>query len=128
VRLVQTQEEHLRVQELDRAFREAWAETKRRLLEQKTGPRILNINCWNEWTEGSYLEPDVVHGMKYLEAVKSVFRGKEESGKVERGASAPHLGPRSFRSGALDLPGIRVSGDEFRSSHPLPESYPGTRV
>jgi hypothetical protein len=37
------------------------------------GPRILNINCWNEWTEGSYLEPDQVHGMKYLEAVRDVF-------------------------------------------------------
>ena len=36
-------------------------------------PRILNINCWNEWTEGSYLEPDTVNGMKYLEAVRDVF-------------------------------------------------------
>ena len=24
-------------------------------------------------TEGSYLEPDTVHGMKYLEAIKKVF-------------------------------------------------------
>ena len=31
------------------------------------------INSWNEWTEGSYLEPDTVHGMGYLEAVKRVF-------------------------------------------------------
>lgn len=54
-------------------FREALEMTKERLLARKTGPRILNINCWNEWTEGSYLEPDVVHGMKYLDAIKSVF-------------------------------------------------------
>ena len=57
-------------------FREALEMTKWRLLERKTGPRILNINCWNEWTEGSYLEPDTVHGMKYLEAIKSVFGTK----------------------------------------------------
>jgi hypothetical protein len=31
------------------------------------------FNCWNEWTEGSYLEPDVANGMKYLEAVRDVF-------------------------------------------------------
>jgi hypothetical protein len=37
------------------------------------GPSILNINCWNEWTEGTYLEPDQESGMAYLEAVKSVF-------------------------------------------------------
>lgn len=55
-------------------FRQALEMTKQRLLGQKDGPRILNINCWNEWTEGSYLEPDQVNGMKYLEAVKSVFR------------------------------------------------------
>lgn len=55
------------------AFREA-LETARRFLDTRpTGERILTLNCWNEWTEGSYLEPDTVHGMAYLEAVKSVF-------------------------------------------------------
>jgi len=54
-------------------FEEALALTKRRLLSKPGGPRIMNINCWNEWTEGSYLEPDTVHGMKYLEAVREVF-------------------------------------------------------
>jgi hypothetical protein len=54
-------------------FKEALAMTKRRLLAQPGGPRILNINCWNEWTEGSYLEPDQRNGMKYLEAVRDVF-------------------------------------------------------
>jgi hypothetical protein len=37
-------------------------------------PKLITINAWNEWAEGSYLEPDVVHGMSYLEAVKEVFR------------------------------------------------------
>jgi hypothetical protein len=45
-----------------------------KLLADPAGPRILNINCWNEWTEGSYLEPDTVNGMAYLEAVKGVFK------------------------------------------------------
>ena len=54
-------------------FRKALEMTKARLLARKNGPRIFNINCWNEWTEGSYLEPDTVHGMKYLEAVRDVF-------------------------------------------------------
>ncbi len=54
-------------------FREALQMTKQRLLAQPHGPRVLTINCWNEWTEGSYLEPDTVHGMKYLEAVRNVF-------------------------------------------------------
>lgn len=54
-------------------FRKALQMTKDKLLADPSGPRILNINCWNEWTEGSYLEPDVKSGMKYLEAVKTVF-------------------------------------------------------
>jgi hypothetical protein len=36
-------------------------------------PKILNINSWNEWTEGSYLEPDSAHGMAYLNAIQKVF-------------------------------------------------------
>jgi hypothetical protein len=54
-------------------FREALEIVHRRLLAQPTGPRILTINSWNEWTEGSYIEPDTVHGLKYLEAIRDVF-------------------------------------------------------
>lgn len=55
-------------------FRTALEMAKKRLESQPGGPHILNINCWNEWTEGSYLEPDMVNGMKYLEAVQTVFK------------------------------------------------------
>ena len=55
------------------AFRKALAAARQFLDSRPDQPRILNINAWNEWTEGSYLEPDSVHGMKYLEAVKEVF-------------------------------------------------------
>jgi hypothetical protein len=58
-------------------FHTALEQTKQRLLAQASGPRILNINCWNEWTEGSYLEPDTVTGLKYLEAVRDVFGPKK---------------------------------------------------
>lgn len=57
-------------------FRAALRLSKQRILSEGGGPRIVNINCWNEWTEGSYLEPDTVYGMQYLDAVQTVF-GKE---------------------------------------------------
>lgn len=62
-------------------FKEALALTKQRLLSRPPNERILNINCWNEWTEGSYLEPDTVHGMKYLEAVKEIYGNGAPSSK-----------------------------------------------
>lgn len=58
-------------------FKIALEKTKDKLLADPNGPRILNINCWNEWTEGSYLEPDVIHGMSYLNAVKDVFKNNK---------------------------------------------------
>ncbi len=37
------------------------------------GPKLITINSWNEWSEGSYLEPDETFGWAYLEAVRRVF-------------------------------------------------------
>jgi hypothetical protein len=55
------------------AFKEALVRCKEFLAGRPAEERILTINCWNEWTEGSYLEPDTTHGMAYLEAIREVF-------------------------------------------------------
>lgn len=57
-------------------FRDALAAAKARLDHRPPSDRVLTINSWNEWTEGSYLEPDTVHGTAYLEAVRNVFGAK----------------------------------------------------
>jgi hypothetical protein len=38
--------------------------------------KVITINSWNEWTEGSFLEPEREYGYSYLEAIKSVFGSK----------------------------------------------------
>lgn len=39
----------------------------------KSRGKMLTIACWNEWTEGSYLEPDEKYGYGALEALKKAF-------------------------------------------------------
>jgi hypothetical protein len=58
------------------AFQASLEAAKRFLDRDPAQPKILNINAWNEWTEGSYLEPDTEFGMGYLKAIRAVF-GKD---------------------------------------------------
>ncbi len=45
------------------------------LAERPANEKIMFINAWNEWTEGSYLEPDVKNGSVFLEILKKYKQG-----------------------------------------------------
>lgn len=47
-------------------FKKYLAEAKAWTLAKPESERIVVINSWNEWGEGSYLEPDTENGMGYL--------------------------------------------------------------
>jgi hypothetical protein len=54
-------------------FRKSLTQAKTYLERYPDQSRIITVNAWNEWTEGSHLEPDTVHGMGYLDAIRDVF-------------------------------------------------------
>jgi hypothetical protein len=55
------------------AFKQSAARLKARMERLNLPNAFVTINAWNEWTEGSYLEPDTKNGMGYLEAIRDVF-------------------------------------------------------
>ncbi len=46
---------------------------KQFLAERPEHPQLIIINAWNEWVEGSYLEPDLRWGYGYLDKVKEII-------------------------------------------------------
>lgn len=60
------------------AFQQSLEIIKHRLLAAPTQPKIVTINAWNEWPEGSCLEPTKQYAYGYLEAIKAVFAPSEK--------------------------------------------------
>jgi len=56
------------------AFKNALLEAKDWTDKHHKKNKIITVNSWNEWTEGSYLEPEREYGYQYLEAIRSVFK------------------------------------------------------
>lgn len=54
-------------------FQSALARAKAYMDSHSDVPKVLTINSWNEWTEGSHLEPEARYGIDYLNAIRSVF-------------------------------------------------------
>jgi Glycosyltransferase WbsX len=51
------------------------------LVAPRADTRVVTINAWNEWTEGSYLEPDLEHGFGHLQSIRQQLEtvGREEA-------------------------------------------------
>jgi len=58
------------------SFQEQLTEAKRFLDKYNPKHKIVVLNSWNEWTEGSYLLPEKKYGEAYLKAIKAVFGKK----------------------------------------------------
>jgi len=55
--------------------------------------RIIFLKSWNEWAEGNYLEPDLRHGDRYLQAVSEVVLQQDPRSSIP-------LGPRDGTDGS----------------------------
>jgi len=73
----------------ERWVRESLAHARTRFAGEE---RLLFINAWNEWAEGSYLEPDLKFGRQFLEAtaraVAAVSPSAPRAGRLDSSREA----------------------------------------
>lgn len=78
-------------------FKRHLQDAKEFLLQPESrGSKLVLVEAWNEWGEGSYIEPHREFGFGYLDAIREVFTG----------APAPHddVTPADAGLGPYDLP------------------------
>lgn len=90
-------------------FREHLLSARRFLETSASNSRILPsvlVEAWNEWGEGSYIEPHREFGFGYLDAIREVFAS---------GAENPHqdLAPVDVGLGPYDLPASSPNKTEW---------------
>ncbi len=69
---------------------------KARDYAEQTGKQIIAIGPWNEWGEGSYIEPFTECGFDYLDQIRATF--------CEPGDYPPNVVPKDLGLGPYDLP------------------------
>jgi lipopolysaccharide biosynthesis protein len=67
-------------------FYERWLSRvlKRTIERYPEDERLVFINAWNEWAEGTYLEPDQKFGMEYLKATERAIQSASGWEEVQR--------------------------------------------
>jgi hypothetical protein len=55
------------------AFEEALRRSRQWILRPQSQLKMLTINAWNEWTEGSFLLPEKQYGDAYLRAIQKIY-------------------------------------------------------
>ncbi len=91
---------------------EAGLQRMRAFLEE-TGGRIGILEAWNEWGEGSYIEPNREFGFGDLEAIRRTF-ARPGDWPVNIGPDDVGLGPYDVRSVRTADAGITITPNRYR--------------